>query len=139
MPRKQTLIASLRRILAFTRHSKLNRSKFPLIVAGIAILAAVATSISVESRSSGLFWNTDRDTQHLSSVSANQGDMGLAKNSMRAWLNPTRSLAPYRISFASPVDATVTASKTDSLFTDVDGDTKADPGDTLKYTIVIGA
>ncbi|HVF22062.1 MAG TPA: cadherin-like domain-containing protein, partial [Pyrinomonadaceae bacterium] len=33
----------------------------------------------------------------------------------------------------------VTATKTDALFTDVDGDTKADPGDTLKYTVVIGA
>jgi uncharacterized repeat protein (TIGR01451 family) len=34
---------------------------------------------------------------------------------------------------------TVTASKTDALFTDVDIDGKADPGDTLKYTVVIGA
>ena len=34
---------------------------------------------------------------------------------------------------------TVTASKTDSLFTDVDGDLQADPGDTLKYTVTINA
>ncbi|HET6670922.1 MAG TPA: Ig-like domain-containing protein, partial [Pyrinomonadaceae bacterium] len=34
---------------------------------------------------------------------------------------------------------TVTASKTDALFTDVDGDTMADPGDTLEYTVGISA
>ncbi|MGH9967461.1 MAG: Ig-like domain-containing protein [Pyrinomonadaceae bacterium] len=34
---------------------------------------------------------------------------------------------------------TITATKTDSLFTDVDGDNNADPGDTLKYTVVISA
>ncbi|MEK6281967.1 MAG: Calx-beta domain-containing protein [Acidobacteriota bacterium] len=34
---------------------------------------------------------------------------------------------------------TVTASKTDSLFTDVDGDLQADPGDTLQYTVKIDA
>ena len=34
---------------------------------------------------------------------------------------------------------TVSATKTDSLFTDVDGDLQADPGDTLKYTISINA
>jgi Ca2+-binding RTX toxin-like protein len=33
----------------------------------------------------------------------------------------------------------VTATKTDTLLTDVDNDTKADPGDTLKYTVAIGA
>src|SRR6185437_327522 len=33
----------------------------------------------------------------------------------------------------------VTASKTDSLLTDVDVDGKADPGDTLKYAVTIGA
>lgn len=33
----------------------------------------------------------------------------------------------------------VTASKTDALFTDVDGDLQADPGDTLKYTVTINA
>ena len=34
---------------------------------------------------------------------------------------------------------TVTATKTDALFTDVDGDLQADPGDTLKYTVTISA
>lgn len=38
-----------------------------------------------------------------------------------------------------PFAPTVTASKTDALFTDVDGDLQADPGDTLKYTVNINA
>ena len=37
------------------------------------------------------------------------------------------------------VAPTVSASKTDALFTDVDGDSQADPGDTLKYTVAISA
>ena len=46
-----------------------------------------------------------------------------------SWLNRSSNL------FA-PI---VTASKTDALFTDVDGDLQADPGDTLKYTVTISA
>lgn len=37
----------------------------------------------------------------------------------------------------APEVVTITASKTDSLVVDVDGDTQADPGDTLGYTIVV--
>jgi Big-like domain-containing protein/Calx-beta domain-containing protein len=43
------------------------------------------------------------------------------------------------LSLSSPLAPTVTASKADSLFTDVDGDLQADPGDTLKYTVNISA
>lgn len=42
-------------------------------------------------------------------------------------------------SASSPLAPVVTASKTDALFTDVDGDNNADPGDTLKYTVTINA
>ncbi|HRQ41055.1 MAG TPA: PKD domain-containing protein [Chloroflexota bacterium] len=38
----------------------------------------------------------------------------------------------------APEVVTVTATKTDSLFTDVNGNTLVDPGDTLEYTIVVG-
>src|SRR6185295_5434229 len=41
--------------------------------------------------------------------------------------------------FIPPVAPTVSATKTDALFTDVDGDNQADPGDTLKYTVTINA
>jgi uncharacterized repeat protein (TIGR01451 family) len=39
----------------------------------------------------------------------------------------------------SLVAPTVSATMTDSLFTDADGDSSADPGDTLKYTVAITA
>jgi len=39
----------------------------------------------------------------------------------------------------APFAPTVTATKTDSLFTDVDNDTNADPGDTLKYAVTINS
>ncbi len=38
----------------------------------------------------------------------------------------------------APEVVTVTATKTDSLFTDVNNNTLVDPGDTLQYTIVVG-
>jgi Ca2+-binding RTX toxin-like protein len=43
------------------------------------------------------------------------------------------------LSPATPLAPTVTATKTDTLLTDVDIDGKADPGDTLKYTVGISA
>src|SRR5918992_1210461 len=48
-----------------------------------------------------------------------------------------RSTAPFSPTIV--LAPTVTASKTDSLSTDVDGDLKADPGDTLQYTVNINA
>jgi hypothetical protein len=45
------------------------------------------------------------------------------------------SIQPSRL--ASPFAPTVSATKTDALVTDVDGDFLADPGDTLKYTVNI--
>src|SRR6185436_5625324 len=47
------------------------------------------------------------------------------------------SRQPY--SLASALAPSVSATKTDALFTDVDGDLQADPGDTLKYTVNINA
>ena len=42
-------------------------------------------------------------------------------------------------SLASPFAPSISATKSDALFTDVDGDLQADPGDTLKYTVNISA
>ncbi|HSS21263.1 MAG TPA: Calx-beta domain-containing protein [Pyrinomonadaceae bacterium] len=42
-------------------------------------------------------------------------------------------------SLFSPLAPIVSATKSDSLFTDVDGDLQADPGDTLKYTVNINS
>ena len=42
-------------------------------------------------------------------------------------------------SLLGPVAPSVSATKIDSLFTDVDGDNQADPGDTVKYTVNINS
>ena len=47
--------------------------------------------------------------------------------------------APAPLNLTSVLAPTVSATKSDSLFTDVDGDTQADPGDTLQYTVNINA
>ncbi|MBV9210222.1 MAG: cadherin-like domain-containing protein, partial [Acidobacteria bacterium] len=57
---------------------------------------------------------------------------------------PTETRAGVKTILASPMQETVnllaptiTATMTDSIFTDVDGDGRADPGDTLQYTVTI--
>ena len=50
--------------------------------------------------------------------------------------NHRRAIYSGLVNLVAP---TVTASKTDALFTDLDGDSLADPGDTLKYTVAITA
>jgi len=55
---------------------------------------------------------------------------------LQKWGNPRLRGAPSLVSLLAP---TVSATKSDALFTDVDGDLQADPGDTLKYTVNIGA
>lgn len=49
---------------------------------------------------------------------------------------PDGEVEDYRVTIIVPVPS-VTATKNDALFVDVDGDTFAEPGDTLRYTIVI--
>ena len=91
----------------------------------------------------------------LSSSAALRAKLGLAKASKREIVQQpqARSVsmgtdsrrpagngkAERALSVTPPVAPTVTATKTDSLFTDVDGDTQADPGDTLQYTVNINA
>src|SRR5688572_12931832 len=140
MPSSKSLIAYSRRMLTLTRNSSLNRPVVPLMIAGLAILAAVAFSIPVESRSFGWWQEAGSGTQETSGAPAARRDGPLAKEFTGfGFLNPRRSLGAGRGSLLSPVVPTITASKTDTLFTDLDLDTQADPGDTLKYTVVIGA
>jgi len=104
----------------------------PFLIVAVCLLAAVGFSISVESRSSGWFRKDQPSTPQINAErTKNSRSNSVPVNSHTA----TGTSA----TFVSPVAPTVTATKTDSLFTDVDLDGKADPGDTLKYTVVIGA
>src|SRR6185436_886810 len=137
MPRTQTLARFIRKFNlgknpSSTRATNPNRSVSPMMIAAIALMAAIAFSVSVESRSAGGLRKAQPTTP--------TANPEVAKNSTQrsdgSKANHSVATTP---SFVAPFAPTVTASKADSLFTDVDGDTKADPGDTLKYTVVIGA
>src|SRR5262245_45722410 len=108
------------------------RSLTPFLIIAVCLLAAVGFSISVESRSSGwLRGDQPRAPQINAERTKNSRTNSVSVNSNHS--------APTNSTFTSPFTPTVTATKTDSLFTDVDGDTKADPGDTLKYAVTIHA
>ncbi len=131
MSRSQSLSRFIRKNLSFRKNSKSpksNRSIASLLIVSVALLAAVVVSISVESRSGGWLRKAAQPSSPASNPEA-------AKNPVA--LTPKRSLAPATP--LVPLVPTVTASKVDTLLTDVDLDGKADPGDTLKYTVVIGA
>jgi hypothetical protein len=117
-----------------SKFTKTNRHIAPLLIAGVAVLAAVIFSVSVESRSSGWLWKAQPTSQSVSGVGA--GQVANKSNPHSNSLSPNFAPGPRALPVASP---TVTATKTDSLFTDVDMDGKADPGDTLKYTVAITA
>jgi Ca2+-binding RTX toxin-like protein len=135
MPRSENLSRFIGRTFGTRKNanpSTSTRSVASLLILSVAIMAAVVFSVSVESRSLGWLWGAQ--------PSAAPSKPELAKNAATPLgaSNLHRSVAANGF-FVPPAAATVTASKTDALFTDVDLDGKADPGDTLKYTVVIGA
>src|SRR5688572_26839478 len=133
MPRIQTLARvirslNIRKTSNKTNSIKSNRS-VPVLIATVALLAAVVFSVSVESRRAGWLKKAEPSTPAASNPE-------VAKNStthaaVKRVLEPPTPAVPFV--------PTVTATKTDFLQVDNDLDTKADPGDTLKYTVVIGA
>src|SRR5436190_10213578 len=132
MPRNESL-SRFCRIFTTRNNGKPSKSLRPvasLLVASVAICAAVAFSISVESRSLGWLWKAPPSTTLTTSAVAKSAPSSVAVARRSAVAN---ALA------MPPAAPTVTATKTDTLLTDVDLDGKADPGDTLKYTVTIGA
>ena len=119
---------SLARII---RRNLSNRAAAPMLIAIVALLAAVVLSVSVESRNSGSL----RKPQ--SSTPPSNSEVAKISTSSPATLKPNRSAA-RSAAITSPFVPTVTATKADSLLTDVDMDGQADPGDTLRYTVAIG-
>ena len=116
--------------------SKLKKARsFPLLIASVCVLAAVGFAISVQSRNAGGLQKGEPTNPVTPQLNAEQ-----AKDSRTdsAGSTSNRSFAKSR-AIANLMAPIVTASKTDALLTDVDTDGKADPGDTLKYTVVIGA
>lgn len=106
-----------------TFHSKLLSITAAVLVAVAAVVVSVHSSNPPASRADGTA---------TKSVENSRAPGGEAKTSNTAAVHSlTAPLAPL-----API---VTSTKTDSLFTDVDGDLQADPGDTLKYTVTINS
>jgi hypothetical protein len=134
MSLSQRLAWFIRQNLRLRENSKIGKSKrsvAPMLIAGVALLAAVALSVSVESRNSGSLRNAQPSTPHSAPEGASNSTPRSAAVNPNGPLGTSPALAPFA--------PTVTATKKDDLLTDVDADLKADPGDTLKYTVVIGA
>ena len=103
-----------------------------MLIAGVALFAAVAFSVSVESQGRMVARRPSRARlQANAEVANNSSRSQRAENTSRS-----RTASP---TFVAPFAPTMTATKTDVLQVDNDLDLKADPGDTLRYTVVIGA
>ncbi|HEX3146069.1 MAG TPA: Ig-like domain-containing protein, partial [Pyrinomonadaceae bacterium] len=110
--------------------SKIHSTRIVSLFAFLGLLAAVVVSVSVESRTGGRSGKAQPSDLSRAAVPTSNADS--RSTAARHTLDPGPRLA------AAP-PPTVTATKTDALFTDLDNDGKADPGDTLKYTVTITA
>ena len=105
MSRTDNLARNIWRHLSFRR--KTNKSKksiAPLLIASVALVAAVAFSVSVESRSGGWLRRALSTAPH--------SEAKVTKNS-------PSSVALTLVSPATPLAPTVTATKTEALLTDL--------------------
>src|SRR6185503_966336 len=104
----------IRNTLRYRKNSKLSRNKpATLLIAGVALVAVAAFSVSV-SRSAGWLWKAQPGTPSTSSNS--KPEAVKAATSAPASVASHRPLGPN----AAPLVPTITATKTDSLLTDVD-------------------
>src|SRR5215217_633214 len=130
MPLDDNRPGFIRKTLNF-RNRKFSKNKSAtLLIAFIALVTAIAFSVSVKSRSGQWLLGSQP-----SAPSSSKPEPVQTSTSAPASVASHRPLGPN----AAMLVPTVTATKTDALFTDVDVDGKADPGDTIKYTVNIGA
>jgi Ca2+-binding RTX toxin-like protein len=109
--------------------TKVNRPAILLIAVVALVSAAIAFSVSVESRSAG--WLSKLQP---SAPSSSNPEPAKTSSTASASVASHRPLGPN----AALLVPTITATKTDS-FADADLDGKAEPGETVHYTVNIGA
>src|SRR6185503_4794292 len=135
MPLDDNRPGFIRRTLCYFRYPTLTKRSATLLIAVVALVAtAIAFSVSVESRSAGWLWSSQPSAPSSSNPEPAKISSS-ASSAASASVASHRPLGPN----AAMLVPTITATKTDLLLTDVDNDGKADPGDTLKYTVNIGA
>lgn len=110
-----------------------NRRSF--LIAAIVMLAVTGAIISKSSASFEIF-NSAKEQDASSDIKSSSGASAKGVIDLLKVARGRHAATPFSL---SPLAPTVTASKTDALFTDVDGDLQADPGDTLQYTVTINA
>src|SRR5215208_5451638 len=122
----------IRRTLNFRKYPKLIKTNktATLLIAIVALATAITFSVSVASRSAG--WLSKSQP---SAPGSSQPEPVKTSTAASASVNAPQPLGPN----AALLVPVVTATKTDALFTGNDVDGKADPGDTIKYTVNIGA
>src|SRR5215217_1882565 len=129
MPLDDNRPGFIRKTLNF-RNRKFSKNKSAtLLIAFIALVTAIAFSVSVKSRTGQWLLGSQP-----SAPSSSKPEPVQTSTSASASVASHRPLGPN----AALLVPTVTATKTDS-FTDSDMDGKAEPGQTLKYTVNIGA
>jgi uncharacterized repeat protein (TIGR01451 family) len=112
-----------------------------LLITTVAILALVGVGVlnssalkNTSSQPAANAGTAGRSPDRASEANSNAvGFAGLSAQPTTEGVDPT---GPFH--FLNPSVATITASKTDALLVDNDLDNKADPGDTLRYTVTIG-
>ena len=120
----------IRKTLSYRKYPKFSKNKSAtLLIVFIAMATAIAFSVSVSSRSAGL-WKSQPTPP-----SSSKPEPTKTSSSAPASVASHRPVGPI----AAPFVPTITATKTDALVVDADNDGKADPGDTLKYTVNLGA
>src|SRR4051812_42368549 len=93
--------------------SKIHSTRIVSLLAFLGLLAAVVVSVSVESRTGGRAGKAQPSDQSMAAASTSSADS--RSTAARHTLDPGPRLAP-----APP--PTVTATKTDALFSDLDSD-----------------
>src|SRR6185369_10941840 len=116
--------------LNLRNRSTIHSTRVVSLLAFLGLLAAVVVSVSVESRTGGWSGKAQPSDQPTAAAPTTRADS--RSTAAKRTLDPGPRLAV-------PPPPTVTATKTDALFSDLDNDGKADPGDTLKYTVTITA
>jgi hypothetical protein len=132
MPLDKKRPGFLRKTLNFRKRNFSKNKTATLLISVIAVVTAIAFSVSVKSRSAEWLWKSQPVAP---SNSMPEPEKTATSAPASASATSPRPLGPN----AAMLVPTVTASKTDSLIVDADVDGKADPGDTLRYTVQIGA
>ena len=113
-----------------------------LLITAIAVLALVGVGISNSSALRGSLTRSDRNAApagerpSVRTSAANSGDLTFEKMMGQPAKDGPGLTQPF--GFLSPALPSITATKADALLIDNDLDTKADPGDTLRYTVTVG-